>query len=57
MLRERKNIILALPEGRQVQLHCTEPVVEVRAELLHADHFLYVGVGGGNDAHIRPDQL
>ena len=50
-----KDIVLALPQGRQIDLHGAEPVEEICAELLLLDHGPDIDVGCGNDLHIHID--
>ena len=53
MARQRQDVVGALGQRRQLQLHCVEPVVQVLAEAAVADHRRQVGIGGAHHTHFH----
>ena len=56
MPRQRRHILPPLPQGRDLQGHHGQPVVQVFAEPADRDLGLQVAVGGGDDPdiHLHP---
>ena len=52
VMRQREDVVAAFTQGRQVELHNAQPVVEVGAETTLAHEFFERSVRGRNDAHV-----
>ena len=57
MLDERRNLLAALAQRRQLQPDDVEAVEEVLAEAALGDELFEVGVGRGDDADVDLDGL
>src|SRR5438105_13103177 len=59
MRDEQRNVFLALPECRQLDMNNRDAVIEVLAEAALVDGLAQVAVRGGDDADVRahPDHL
>jgi hypothetical protein len=51
--RQQGHVFAARVQRRQLDLHHSQPVVEVTAQLLGLGAARHVRVGGGHDAHVR----
>ena len=49
---QQGDVALALAQGRQVDRHHVEPIIEVLAERPFGDHLGQVAVGGGDQADV-----
>src|SRR5581483_2508507 len=54
---ERRNLVTPLAQRRNADLDDVEPVIEVLAELVGTHGSLEIAIGGGNEPHIRIDDL
>src|SRR4029450_13510855 len=52
-LHEQREILLALPKGRQAKREDVEPVVEVFPQLTGLNRFEWIDIGGCDDANIH----
>ena len=57
VLDEHRDVVAALPEGRNVDRHHRETEVEILAELAPLDLVFEVALGGGHDARVRSQGL
>ena len=57
VLGEQRDVAAPLAERGQRERHHVQPVEEVLAEAPLLHHALEVAVGGGEHAHVHPDQL
>jgi hypothetical protein len=51
---EQEDVVVPLPQGRQVHGEDVEAIEEVVAEAARRDLALELAVGGGDDARVRP---
>ena len=57
LLDQKRDVLAALAQGRQVYGHHRQPVEEVLAELVLLDHLAQVAVGGADHPHVHRDGL
>ena len=57
MAGQRLDVSAPFAQGRQLDRHNVEPVIEVFAEPPGSDQRLKIAVGGGDDAHVDGDFL
>src|SRR5208283_4273783 len=57
MLRQQQDIVAAVAQGRQLDLHDVQPVKQILAELAAADGLREVAVRRGNEADIDAQLL
>ena len=57
VLREQRNVVLALAQRRQLHGDDVQPVEQVLAELAFVHHVPQVDVGRGDDPHVDLDRL
>ena len=55
MVREKRNVVAAFAEGREVEFDDVEAIVKIFAELPFLDHIEKSVVGGGDDANVDVD--
>src|SRR4029077_7459145 len=53
---EYRDVLAALPQGRNVQWEYGQPVVEVRPELVLRDHRFQVPIGCGDNPNVNVDR-
>ena len=55
VLEQRRDLLAAFAERRQVERQNLEAVEQILAEAALGDQLLEVGVGGGDDPHVNLD--
>src|ERR1035441_10263563 len=50
---EHRDVLTAVPQGRNIHWKDGQPVIQVRAELVLLDHPLQVAIGGGDNPHVH----
>jgi len=57
VIEQGRDVLLALPQGRDVDRHDVEPVEEILPEAALPDVLLEVAVGGGHEPDVHLDRL